>query len=105
MTIDEQFAAFWKSYPNRKGKGDARKAFATAIKKTTLETMLSAITKYVANKPGWQAYKHPGPWLRGEHWDDEWEPQQARVTSAGRFPSREEYIAAELRRAERSFQR
>lgn len=107
MTKEEQFNAFWASFPNKKGKGDARKAFDKAIKLTTLDEMLKAITKYVACKPDWQAYKHPGPWLRGEHWCDEWEPQQASVkrfpTTAARHQTREEYLAAELRRAERSF--
>jgi len=106
MTQDEQFAAFWKSYPRRISKGAARKAFVKAIKKTTLENMLKAITEYVAKKPEKIDYKHPATWLNGECWDDEWEPTQARVslTSAPRFNSREEYLAAELRRAERSFQ-
>jgi hypothetical protein len=107
MTQDEQFAAFWKSYPRRISKGAARKAFAKAIKKTTLENMLKAITEYVAKKPDKIDYKHAATWLNGECWDDEWEPEQARVslTSAPRFNSREEYLAAELRRAERSFAR
>lgn len=79
MTKQEQFDAFWQSYPNKKGKGDARKAFDTAIKLTTLDVMLAAITAYVANKPAWQAYKHPGPWLRAERWSDEWEPEQPKA--------------------------
>jgi len=109
VTKEEQFNAFWISFPNKKGKGDARKAFEVAIKKTTLEAMLAAIATYVACKPDWQAYKHPGPWLRGEHFFDEWEPQQPKAsagtfsTVAPRFNSREEYIAAELARSERSF--
>lgn len=111
MTKEEQFTAFWNSFPNKKGKGDARKAFETAIKKTTLDAMLTAITKYVSCKPDWQAYKHPGPWLRGEHWDDEWEPQQPKASAgsytsiASRFSTREEYLAADMARAERSFNR
>ncbi|MFQ6183633.1 hypothetical protein ACLMJV_17020 [Sinorhizobium meliloti] len=79
MTRDEQFDIFWKSFPNKKGKADARKAFDKAIKQTTLEAMLKAITAYVANKPDWQGYKHPATWLRAGCWDDEWEPAQARV--------------------------
>ncbi|MDX1222715.1 hypothetical protein GOL85_13380 [Sinorhizobium medicae] len=79
MTRDEQFDIFWKSFPNKKGKADARKAFDKAIKQTTLESMLKAITAYVANKPDWQGYKHPATWLRAGCWDDEWEPAQARV--------------------------
>ena len=79
MSKEEQFEAFWKSYPRRVAKGAARKAFDKAIKKTTLENMLKAITEYVAKKPEKIDFKHPATWLNGECWDDEWEPQQARV--------------------------
>jgi hypothetical protein len=99
MTREEQFNAFWNSYPNKKGKLDARKAFDKAIKMTSLETMLAAIATYVAKKPDWQGYKHPATWLRAGSWDDEWEPQQPKAsaptfrTSADRFATREEYLA------------
>ena len=97
MTKEEQFEAFWKSYPRRVAKGAARSAFVKAIKKTTLEAMLEAVTKYVAMKPEKIDYKHPATWLNGECWDDEWEPAQSKApalkTSADRFQSREEYIA------------
>lgn len=87
MTREEQFDIFWRSYPNRKGKADARKAFEKAIKQATLDSMLKAITAYVANKPEWQGYKHPGTWLRSGSWDDEWEPPQSRASAFGRGPS------------------
>lgn len=95
MTKEEQFEAFWKSYPRRQGKGAARTAFAKAIKKTTLENMLKAITAYVANKPGYQDYKHPSTWLNGECWDDEWEPQQAKASRP--VETRDEYIARAIK--------
>lgn len=79
MTKEDQFEAFWKSYPRRVAKGAARKAWDKAIKKTTLENMLKAITEYVAKKPEKIDFKHPATWLNGECWDDEWEPVQARV--------------------------
>lgn len=79
MSKEEQFEAFWKSYPRRVAKGAARKAWDKAIKKTTLENMLKAITEYVAKKPEKIDFKHPATWLNGECWDDEWEPVQARV--------------------------
>jgi hypothetical protein len=79
MTREEQFQMFWVSYPRRVAKGAARKAFDKAIKKTTLENMLKAITEYVAKKPEKIDFKHPATWLNGECWDDEWEPAQARV--------------------------
>ena len=79
MTKEDQFESFWKSYPRRVAKGAARKAWDKAIKKTTLENMLKAITEYVAKKPEKIDFKHPATWLNGECWDDEWEPVQARV--------------------------
>jgi phosphopantetheinyl transferase len=72
MTKEEQFETFWRAYPRRISKGSARTAFAKAIGKTTLDTMLSALVAYVANKPSYQDYKHPSTWLNGECWDDEW---------------------------------
>lgn len=80
MTKDEKFEAFWKCYPRRIAKGKARTAFDKAIKKTTLENMLKAITEYVAKKPEKIDFKHPATWLNGECWDDEWEPQQAKAS-------------------------
>lgn len=108
MTRAEAFETFWKCYPRRIAKGKARTAFEKAIKKTTLENMLTAITTYVAKKPEKIDFKHPATWLNGECWDDEWEPQQAKASFPSRsqkFQSREEYIRAELERAERSFSR
>lgn len=80
MTKEEQFQAFWVSYPRRVAKGAARKAFDKAIKKTTLEDMLKAITEYVAKKPEKIDFKHPATWLNGECWHDEWEPAQAKAS-------------------------
>lgn len=109
MTKEEAFEAFWVCYPRRVAKGAARTAFAKAIKKTTLERMLAAITEYVAKKPEKIDFKHPATWLNGECWDDEWEPQQPKapqgtfISSARNAQSREEYLRAEMARAERSF--
>lgn len=113
MTKDEQFEAFWRSFPRRVAKGTARTAFAKAIKKTDLETMLKAISEYVAKKPEKIDFKHPATWLNGECWEDEWnEPPQSRApqgavttTHIQRFQSREDYLRAELERQERSFSR
>ncbi len=111
MTKEETFETFWKCYPRRVAKGAARSAFDRAIKKTTLEAMLKAVTEYVAKKPEKIDFKHPATWLNGECWLDEWEPQQPKASAglytsiAPRFSTREEYLAAEMARAERSFTR
>jgi len=112
MTTDEQFEAFWRGFPRRIAKANARKAFMKAIKLTSLEVMLEAVTKYVACKPEYQDYCHPASWLNSQRWEDEWEPQQPKApkyappqfqSTGTRFQSREEYLRAELERAERSF--
>lgn len=81
MTLEEQFDTFWKAYPIRVGKGAARTAFAKAIRKTSLATMLTAIDAYKSNKPAWKDYCHPSTWLNGERWDDEWPIQSTHFGS------------------------
>lgn len=39
---DDAFDAFWSAYPRKIGKEKARTSFKSAMKKTTLETMLAA---------------------------------------------------------------
>jgi len=74
-TIADAFEAFWKEYPNRKGKGKAREAFKKAIKKTSVGTMVEAVQK---QKQGSQWKKdegryipYPATWLNQERWEDE----------------------------------
>lgn len=73
----DDFTRFWAAYPRKVGKGAARKAFAKAIKLTSIEDMLGAIEDYKRHKPDWQPYCHPRTWLNQERWDDEWEPEQS----------------------------
>lgn len=102
MTKDEQFETFWRSFPRRVAKGAARKAFDKAIKKTTLEIMLKAIQDYISHKPEKIDFKHPATWLNGECWDDEWQSTSSPLTTT-RHQTREEYLAAEAKRAARSW--
>jgi len=112
MTTEEQFEIVWRCYPRKIAKATARLAFKKAIKLATVEEMLDGITRYVANKPDWMDFKHPATWLRSEGWSDEWEAPQPKApkyappqfqSTGARFQSREEYLRAELERAERSF--
>lgn len=68
------FEVFWTAYPRKVGKGAARKRFDTAIKKTTLEVMLSAIEAQKKSdqwtKDGGQFIPHPSTWLNQERWSD-----------------------------------
>lgn len=76
--IDEQwFDGFWKTYPRRIGKGQARKAWRAALKKAAPDLIISAAACYAANcrdvEP--QFIAHPATWLNGERWADEPDPE------------------------------
>jgi len=72
------FDLFWKLYPLKKGKEDAKKAFERALKKTTVEAILAA----VADQIGWEDWTkedgkfipHPATWLNAGRWSDEKKP-------------------------------
>lgn len=82
MTKEEQFECWWKMYPRRIAKANARKAFDKAIRKTSMEELLNGITAYVAHKPSYCDYAHPASWLNSERWLDEYEHTQARVSES-----------------------
>lgn len=99
MTKEEQFEIWWKSYPRRVAKGNARKAFAKAIEKASMEELLDGITRYVANKPGYCDYAHPASWLNAERWTDEYEVAQPRVSESVDQHRRREFLMMQYRNA------
>ena len=64
------FEQFWQAYPRKVGKGQARRAFLTALKKTTLPVLLSAVQQHRFD-PRERFQPHPATWLNGERWLDE----------------------------------
>jgi hypothetical protein len=73
------FELFWSGYPRRIGKAKAREAFTRALRKTTLDIMLTAL-EWQREQASWQDrdadgvlryVPHPASWLNGERWDDE----------------------------------
>jgi hypothetical protein len=75
MTHETEFQIFWNAYPKRVGRKRAEEAFAKAIKKTTLDTMLRAIA-WQKRQPQWLkdggAYIiYPQGWLNQERWTDQ----------------------------------
>ena len=79
MSQPDGFADFWSVYPRRVGKVDAKRAFAKAIERVPLVTILAGAQRYAAEKAGTDSTYtlHPVRWLDGEHWDDE--PARAAV--------------------------
>lgn len=68
QTDTPEFVRFWGAYPRRVGKGQARRAWATAIKKTDPETIIAAAHQVEDRQ---QYTPHPATWLNGERWADE----------------------------------
>ncbi|RWE03854.1 helix-turn-helix domain-containing protein [Mesorhizobium sp.] len=65
------FETWWKLYPEKVGKGAARKAFERALRKTTVESLVAGVQRYIATKPADRAWCHASTWLNQERWTDE----------------------------------
>ena len=74
----EEFEKFWKAYPRKIGKAEARKAWSQIEKiRPDTETLIKAI-QAACKTEQWmrgsgQFIPHASTWLRGERWEDEHE--------------------------------
>lgn len=66
------FEEWWNVSTRKKAKGAARRAYSTALKKTTKEVLLSAYRLYGESRKGEpeQYTLHPATWLNGECWHE-----------------------------------
>jgi len=75
VVIEDPFDTFWREYPRKVGKGDARKKFAKALTKTSFDNIMAALQRVKESaqwtKDGGQFVPHPATWLNQERWDDE----------------------------------
>lgn len=74
-TYEQEFNRFWSAYPKKKNKGQARSSFSRALKKTSVETMISAVEKQKQSKD-WkkdngQFIPYPSTWLNAEAWEND----------------------------------
>jgi len=70
-----QFDEFWTICPRKVGKGQARKAYTSALKKTTHAEIMAGMRQYAefAKDKDIEFIAHPATWLNGERWADETE--------------------------------
>lgn len=66
----EAFEAWWPLYPEKVGKGAARKAFLKALAKTSLDQLIAGVERYKATKPIDRPWCNPSTWLNQERWLD-----------------------------------
>lgn len=71
MLID--FEEFWQVYPRKVGKGQARLAFKTALRKATKDELVSAASAYAESVRSTEQnfIPHASTWLNGERWLDQ----------------------------------
>lgn len=70
---EQAFEDWYKNYPKKVGKGQARKAFKAALKKTDLDTLKAGVESYRHSVEGRdrEFIANPATWLNGERWDDD----------------------------------
>lgn len=75
-SVESLFEDWYKDYPRKEGKGQARRAFKGALKKTDLATLKAGLQRYVKSVEGKdkQFIAMPATWLNGERWDDDYTP-------------------------------
>jgi hypothetical protein len=74
VLANADFDTWWTAYPEKVGKGAARKAWPAARSKASLETLIEGVRRYVASKPVDRSYCNPATWLNEERWDDQRAP-------------------------------
>jgi hypothetical protein len=73
----EAFGAFWLTYPKKKAREEAKKAWIAAIKRgATPERIVEAAQAYARERANKDATytKHPATWLNKGCYDDEPDP-------------------------------
>jgi hypothetical protein len=67
------FDRFWVAYPRKIGKGAARKAWASAIKKAEADDIIAAVDAFALSVRGEDRkfVAYPATWLNAERWEDE----------------------------------
>ncbi len=67
------FDVFWRSYPVKRNKGDARKAWLQIKADSMVEMLIADIKNRVHQDEQWQRgfIPYPATYLRNERWEDE----------------------------------
>lgn len=99
------FEDFWSVYPKKEAVGAARKAWKTALKKTTAETLIRAASLYALRRKGEdpQFTAHGSTWLNQERWLDE--PDQPAAPKATARGAQVDRVQTALERIGRTQQR
>jgi hypothetical protein len=80
----DTFPEWYLAYPKHIGRGQAERAYRSALKKADSEVLRVAVQKFAAASAGKdpQFIPNPATWLNGERWLDEAPAEIARVSDA-----------------------
>ncbi|MFZ4894651.1 helix-turn-helix domain-containing protein [Plantibacter sp. Mn2098] len=72
--VIDPFERFWKVYPRKVKKADAKRAYRKALKVATPEEILAGLAAYTKTIQGKEPefIAHASTWLNGERWDDDY---------------------------------
>lgn len=79
----EAFETWYALYPHKVGRGAAERAFASALKASSLDVLVEGVRQYVAKKPQDVPWCNPATWLNGKRWLDQPAPQANLGASGG----------------------
>lgn len=83
LDMQVMFEDFWARYPNRKAKGEARKAYEKARTRESHENIIAGLGRFIEANP-WRGElrycKHPATWLNADGWADEYPSTSAAGT-------------------------
>lgn len=67
--LDAEFETWWKAYPRKKAKPNARKAWTKARSKASVQVLTDGLDLLDRSNP--KFIPHGATWLNGERWNDE----------------------------------
>ena len=68
---DFEFEDFWRLWPAKVGKRAALKAFVSARRRASLDTIVEGVYAYIRDKPPDRHWMNPATFLNGERWTDQ----------------------------------
>jgi len=100
-TVSDRFEAFWKLYPRKTGRAEARKAWDRARKRASMDRIDEGLAAHLGP---WTTFEeqfipHPATWLNGGRYDDP--PPKPRTSTLDKPASNRAKIAASLERMTR----
>lgn len=98
---DAAFEAFWRAYPRKVSKGQARRAWAKAVDLVSPDAIVAGAERYARERQHEESRftKHPATWLHAEGWADEAQPI-ATEGKPGFAPARDTFAILEQSLAE-----